>query len=97
MAKTSPAPVWETMLNAHGLLFFSPTGFRYNHLFSERPGMLRYFTAGESHGEALVAVLSGLPAGLGVDQSFIDRELWRRQQGFGRGGRMKIEKDTAHI
>src|SRR5437016_8404801 len=59
--------------------------------------MLRYFTAGESHGEALVAFLSGLPAGLQVDQAFIDRELWRRQQGFGRGGRMKIEKDTGHI
>src|SRR5437588_10189461 len=59
--------------------------------------MLRYFTAGESHGEALVAFLSGLPAGLPVDQVFIDRELWRRQQGFGRGGRMKIEKDAAHI
>lgn len=59
--------------------------------------MLRYFTAGESHGEALVAFLSGLPAGLKIEQQFIDRELWRRQQGFGRGGRMKIEKDTAHI
>src|ERR1700685_4463059 len=59
--------------------------------------MLRYFTAGESHGEALVAFLSGLPAGLRVDQSFLDRELWRRQQGYGRGGRMKIEKDAAHI
>jgi len=59
--------------------------------------MLRYFTAGESHGEALVAFLSGLPAGLKVDQPFIDRELWRRQQGYGRGGRMKIETDTAHI
>lgn len=59
--------------------------------------MLRYFTAGESHGEALVAFISGLPAGLKVDQTFIDRELWRRQQGHGRGGRMKIERDTAHI
>jgi chorismate synthase len=59
--------------------------------------MLRYFTAGESHGEALVAFLSGLPAGLKVEQSFVDRELWRRQQGYGRGGRMKIERDTAHI
>ena len=59
--------------------------------------MLRYFTAGESHGEALVAFLSGLPAGLRVEQAFLDRELWRRQQGFGRGGRMKIERDTAHI
>jgi chorismate synthase len=59
--------------------------------------MLRYSTAGESHGEALVALLSGLPAGLKVDQSFMDRELWRRQQGYGRGGRMKIERDTAHL
>jgi len=59
--------------------------------------MLRYFTAGESHGEALVAFLSGLPAGVKVDQAFLDRELWRRQQGYGRGGRMKIERDTAHI
>jgi chorismate synthase len=59
--------------------------------------MLRYFTSGESHGEALVAFLSGMPAGLEVDQSFLDRELWRRQQGYGRGGRMKIERDSAHI
>jgi chorismate synthase len=59
--------------------------------------MLRYFTAGESHGEALVAFISGLPAGLKVDQAFLDRELWRRQQGYGRGGRMKIERDAAHI
>jgi chorismate synthase len=59
--------------------------------------MLRYFTSGESHGEALVAFLSGMPAGLKIDQSFVDRELWRRQQGYGRGGRMKIERDTARI
>src|ERR1041385_7969559 len=59
--------------------------------------MLRYFTAGESHGESLVAFLSGVPAGLNIDQTFLDRELWRRQQGFGRGGRMKIETDRAHI
>src|SRR5215472_502397 len=50
--------------------------------------MLRYYTAGESHGETLVAFLAGMPAGLSIDQAFIDRELWRRQQGFGRGGRM---------
>jgi len=59
--------------------------------------MLRYFTAGESHGETLVAFLSGMPARLEIDQAFVDRELWRRQQGFGRGGRMKIERDSAHI
>jgi chorismate synthase len=59
--------------------------------------MLRFQTAGESHGEALVATLSGVPAGLPIDQAFLDRELWRRQQGYGRGGRMRIERDTAHI
>jgi chorismate synthase len=59
--------------------------------------MLRYFTSGESHGEALIGVLSGLPAGLSIKQADLDRDLWRRQQGYGRGGRMKIERDSAHI
>jgi chorismate synthase len=59
--------------------------------------MLRFSTAGESHGESLVALISGLPAGIPVDQTFLDHELWRRQQGYGRGGRMRIERDTAHI
>jgi chorismate synthase len=59
--------------------------------------MLRFETAGESHGECLVATLTGLPAGVPVSLAAIDRELWRRQQGFGRGGRMKIETDKAHI
>lgn len=59
--------------------------------------MLRFSTAGESHGESLVALVSGVPAGVPLDQAFLDRELWRRQQGYGRGGRMRIEKDTAHI
>src|ERR1700676_5317770 len=59
--------------------------------------MIRFSTAGESHGEALIALVSGLPAGLPVDLEFINRELWRRQQGYGRGGRMKIETDKAHI
>lgn len=59
--------------------------------------MLRYETAGESHGECLVATLTGLPAGVPVSLEKIDRDLWRRQQGYGRGGRMKIETDRAHI
>jgi chorismate synthase len=59
--------------------------------------MLRFSTAGESHGESLVAQVSGLPAGVPIDQTFLDRELWRRQKGYGRGGRMRIERDTAHI
>ena len=59
--------------------------------------MLRFSTAGESHGEALVALVSGLPAGIPFQQEFLDHELWRRQQGYGRGGRMRIEQDTAHV
>jgi chorismate synthase len=59
--------------------------------------MLRFQTAGESHGQALVAILSGLPAGLSVDFAYVDRELKRRQGGYGRGGRMKIESDSAHF
>ena len=59
--------------------------------------MLRFTTAGESHGRALVAILEGLPAGLPVDGELIDRELERRQWGYGRGGRMKIERDHAEI
>jgi chorismate synthase len=56
-----------------------------------------FTTAGESHGKGLVAIIEGLPAGLSIDTAFINRELWRRQQGYGRGGRMKIESDTAEI
>jgi chorismate synthase len=59
--------------------------------------MLRFSTAGESHGEALVAMVSGVPAGVEVDPAFVSREMWRRQQGYGRGGRMRIEQDQAHI
>jgi chorismate synthase len=55
--------------------------------------MLRFVTAGESHGQALVAWISGLPVGLPVDLEFVDRELHRRQLGYGRSGRQKIEKD----
>lgn len=59
--------------------------------------MLRFVTAGESHGQALIAWISGLPAGVPVDVEFIDRELHRRQLGYGRGGRQRIEKDHADI
>jgi chorismate synthase len=59
--------------------------------------MIRFSTAGESHGEALVALISGLPAGVPVDIDYVNRELWRRQQGYGRGGRMKIETDKVHV
>jgi len=59
--------------------------------------MLRFVTAGESHGQALVAWVSGLPASLPVDVGFINGELHRRQLGYGRGGRQKIEKDSAEI
>ncbi len=59
--------------------------------------MLRFETAGESHGQCLVATLAGLPAGIPISLDAVNRELWRRQQGFGRGGRMKIETDAAEI
>lgn len=59
--------------------------------------MLRFSTAGESHGESLIALVSGLPAGVPIDTHDVNRELWRRQQGYGRGGRMRIEQDTAHV
>src|SRR5438105_12055850 len=59
--------------------------------------MLRFETAGESHGECLVATLTGLPAGIPISLESVNRELWRRQQGYGRGGRMKIETDRAEI
>src|SRR5450631_2435631 len=59
--------------------------------------MLHFYTAGESHGQALLAFVSGLPASLPVDVAFINHELHRRQLGYGRGGRQKIEKDRADI
>lgn len=59
--------------------------------------MLEFMTAGESHGKGLTAVVAGIPSGLKVDVEVINRELRRRQSGYGRGGRMKIEKDRLEI
>ena len=59
--------------------------------------MLRYLTAGESHGPALVAVIEGLPAGLALSAAYINTQLARRQSGYGRGARMKIEADVARF
>ena len=58
---------------------------------------LRFLTAGESHGPRLTAILEGIPAGVKIDPAFVDGELARRQHGYGRGGRMKIEKDHAQF
>ncbi|HUJ71568.1 MAG TPA: chorismate synthase [Verrucomicrobiae bacterium] len=58
---------------------------------------LRYFTAGESHGQCLIGILEGLPAGLTIDLAAINRDLARRQHGYGRGGRMKLEADQAEV
>jgi len=58
---------------------------------------LRFLTAGESHGPSLTAILDGMPAGLAITPEIINKELTRRQQGYGSGGRMKIEKDTVQI
>ena len=59
--------------------------------------MLRFMTAGESHGPALISLLEGLPAGLAIDTEAIDHELRRRQSGYGRGARQQIESDRAQI
>jgi len=58
---------------------------------------LRFFTAGESHGPCLTAIVEGFPAGFAIDMAAVQRDLWRRQQGYGRGGRMAIEKDEAVV
>ena len=59
--------------------------------------MLKYLTAGESHGKSLLALVDGFPAGLTIDESFINHELRLRQGGYGRGGRQKLEQDTVNI
>jgi len=60
-------------------------------------GVLRFLNAGESHGPALTAIIEGLPSNLKVSSDYINKELSRRQKGYGRGGRMKIEKDKVKI
>ena len=59
--------------------------------------MLRFLTAGESHGPGLTVIVEGLPAGIPVDREAVNSDLRRRQGGYGRGGRMKIEKDAVEI
>src|SRR5487761_1242245 len=59
--------------------------------------MFRFATSGESHGECLIAMVSGMPAGVHIDEAKMNHESWRRQQGYGRGGRMKIERDKGQI
>src|SRR4029077_19384794 len=58
---------------------------------------LSYRTAGESHGRALITLIEGMPAGVAVDKEFVDAELRRRQGGYGRGGRQKIETDAIEV
>ena len=65
--------------------------------YSTMPAVLRFLTAGESHGPALTVIVEGLPAGVPVDRAAIDADLRRRQGGYGRGGRMKIETDTVEV
>src|SRR5256884_9263722 len=65
--------------------------------YDEELLMFRFLTAGESHGPCLTMIVEGLPAGLAVDSAVIDADLRRRQGGYGRGGRMKIERDTARF
>ena len=58
---------------------------------------INFLTAGESHGQGLLGILDGIPAGLEVSEKYIGRHLQRRQMGYGRGGRMKIESDYAPL
>ena len=58
---------------------------------------IKFLTAGESHGRGLLGILDGIPSGLKIEKDFIDKQLTRRQMGYGRGGRMKIEKDRVEI
>ena len=58
---------------------------------------IRFLTAGESHGKALIGIIEGIPAGLVINADYINKQLVRRQKGYGRGGRMKIEKDQVQI
>src|SRR5262245_31040903 len=66
-------------------------------MLNVRSYMLRFLTSGESHGPSLLGIIEGMPAGLAVSEDAINRDLARRQQGHGRGGRMAIEKDAAQI
>ncbi len=71
-------------------MYFHPAGPKGTFL-------IRYLTAGESHGEALIGIVEGLPAGIRISSQYINNQLRRRQQGYGRGGRMRIESDTIRI
>src|ERR1700732_875798 len=76
---------------------FSPVELRACACGWAQEKMLRFVTAGESHGQALVAWISGFPAGVSIDLDFVRRELHRRPLGYGRGGRKKSEKGAADI
>ena len=66
-------------------------------LTNSEQGMLRYWTAGESHGKGILAVVDGFPCGIALDTGVIDRELERRQGGYGRGGRQRLEQDRVEV
>ena len=59
--------------------------------------IFRFLTSGESHGKGLNVIIDGMPSGINFDENFINSELKRRQKGYGRGGRMKIEADTVEV
>ena len=60
-------------------------------------GKFRFLTAGESHGKGLSVIIEGMPSNLSIDEDYIEKDMSRRQKGYGSGGRMKIEKDRAEI
>src|SRR5205814_8260474 len=103
--KGAPEHGSESLAGQEGqLLHFLDSSFRRKRHRGHRNGklsytqrMLSFRTAGESHGAALIALVEGIPAHLPIDFDFIDNELKRRQGGYGRGGRMKIEKDQVRF
>ena len=98
MKRSCRQPLWLPAPGQGQALPLQTSSFTIHHSpFTIHPLMFRFTTAGESHGKALVAIVEGMPAGLSIDIEQVNRELWRRQQGYGRGARMKIEEDRVEI
>lgn len=87
----------RTFLLPTTYFLFPPQSFLIFKVEGDILSKLRFMTAGESHGPQLTAILEGIPAGVKIDKDAIDNDLFRRQQGYGRGGRMKIESDKVEI
>ena len=92
-----PSPLKSGLVTTRRATFYGTPLITDTLILLETEMPLRFLTAGESHGPSLTAILDGMPAGLPITPDIINKELARRQQGYGSGGRMKIEKDTVQI